>query len=193
MGTVVIAAVTYNVYGEHAGAGSCDQYLDASLVYNTVWNAASSDDQKRAMVTVARELNRQIWQGTPTQAYPSVQPLVWPRTGVVDRNGAPVGSATIPQVIIDGSYELVGAVVADIAVASAANAGNSVKRMKAGSAEIEFFRPIAGGRFPTSVQELVAEFLASGAASNALAVAEVDGMDQESAFGTPFNLGTGGL
>jgi len=193
MGQVTISAVVYEIYGEHTGAGSADQYLDASLVYNAIWNAASADDQKRALVTVAREFNRQAWQGEPTTPYPSVQPLAWPRSGVVDRNGNPVNSATIPQAIIDGSYELAGAILADVAVASASSAGNSVKRLKAGSAEIEFFRPQSGGRFPTSVQELVGEFLAGGGATSTLEVAEVSGMDETSAFGTPFDLSSGGL
>lgn len=64
MGTVTISAVDYTIYGELTGAGSLTAYAGGSLQFYATFAAASSDNQKRALVEATRFLDRQLWQGS---------------------------------------------------------------------------------------------------------------------------------
>lgn len=178
MGTVTISAVSYTVYGEHAGAGSLTEYANASLAYAATFGAATADDQKRALVEATRILDRQLWQGAKVDAG---QVLAWPRTGVVYADGSPVSSAVIPAEAIAAAYELALAGLATPAVFTEVTTSKREKRVKAGSAEVEYFAPVKGGRWPGRVGELVSQFLA-GNAGSAGTVAGAYGIDGESAF-----------
>jgi len=163
VGEVTIAATVYAVYGEHTGAGSATEYLAGSLTPEAVaWGLAVSDQQKRSLVNAARLLNRQSWQGTKTS---SVQPLAWPRTGVTYADGTPVASSAIPQEVIDASYELAALLAAKPGLFSSGSADSNIESVTAGPVNVSFFSPVAIGRFPTLVQELLAQFLGGGASA----------------------------
>jgi hypothetical protein len=190
MGTVTISGVVYNVYGTLSGAGSMTEYAGGSSNM-AAWKAGTADQQAQWMVDAARMMNRQAWQGSTTAAYPSPQVLVWPRTGLTYEDGSAVSSSSIPQRVIDASYELAGLIAENYGVVTQQSDSQLAKRLKAGSAEIEYFRPVTGGRFPTTVMELIGFWLGGKAPS--YATAETTGTDEESAFDTPYDLTTGGL
>jgi len=177
MGTVTIGAVTYDIYGTLAGA---TDYL-AGRLNTTAWDAASSTNKSKALVTATRMLDRTTWQGEPTS---SGQALAWPRTGVYC-NGVAVDSATVPTNIIEGSYELANLMLANAEIEASTDAGSNIKRVQAGTAEVEYFRPTSGtndvGRFPTVVQELVGCYMSGGGAA-AIGVPYASGTTETSSF-----------
>lgn len=177
MGTVAIGGVTFNIFGDHKGTGSADEYFKAS-VNASEWSAASQANQKKAMVSTARTFNQQRWKGTKTDLV-TPQPLAWPRTGVTDKDGQAVSDSVTPTDIIEGSYEYALYLLKNPSAQDLANTDENIKRLKAGSVELERFKPISGPRFPNKVQELVGFYLAGSGVSSG---AEAFGTDGESIY-----------
>lgn len=171
MGTVTINSVTYTIYGTLAGA---EERLDAVL-HATNWAAATTTNKSKALYTATQFLERQTWAGEPTA---DGQALAWPRTGVTDRYGNEVDDATIPADVIAACYELAEILLGDATASQeATSAADNIKRIKAGSVEVEKWKPVAGGRFPTIVQELVGQYLAGSTASIGIPV--LNGSDSD--------------
>ncbi len=160
MGQVTIQGQVYEIYGEHKGADSADVYFKGSASAS-LWAAIDSTSQKRLLVETARVFDRQNWKGTITDPT-TPQPLAHPRIGLIDREGQAVDQNTIAPDVITGSYEYALEGDANPALFGQASTGDNNKRLKAGSVEIEKFRPTRGVRFPTKVQELVSPFLDIG-------------------------------
>jgi hypothetical protein len=161
MGTVVISSVTFDIYGTQTGGGGSVEYLTASSTEAaTAYLAATPDAQARALVSVARLLNRQRWQGLKTL---DAQPLAWPRTSVADSYGNVVDSLSIPVDVINASYELAAMVIADPSLLDKASTAENISSLQAGSVSISFFRREGGARFPTIVEELIGAYLSSSA------------------------------
>lgn len=144
-----------NSYIDRADA---DTYFE-DAIHAAPWTASSNDTKEDALVTATRMLDRQEWVGTKTNP---LQALDWPRTGVTYSDGTAVDPLTVPQFILDATCELALALIVNPSIQSSTNSGSNVKRLKAGSAEIEYFNSTSGaGRFPTIVAELVNPYLAS--------------------------------
>jgi len=174
MATVTISAVSYTTYISVADALV---YLAASPRAAS-WVAASADARGQWLVEATRMINRQAWSGTPTQAYPSVQALAWPRDGVTG-----VTDGTTPQAILDACSELAATLIDDQSTLLATSAGKNVQRVDAGKGVgVTFFGPTSdtAGRFPTIVQELVGQYLATASATAGVPVA--GGTSNESSF-----------
>ena len=162
MPTVTIGANTYEVYADLVTARA---YLAGDINGDSL--ASQTDDVvSKALVTATRILDRQQWLGTATGVVDQV--LAWPRTGLTDKDGAPIDDQNVPQFIIDASIELALAIHLDDEVATSEDQGSNLKRAKAEGVEVEFFRPTASSRvtgeakrFPPAVQELVECFLAN--------------------------------
>jgi len=135
----------------------CDTYIE-DAIHGTPWNDASEGDQDDALITAARFIDRQIWQGSKTAPSPG-QPLEWPRTGLTTPGGDLVDSVTVPQFVIDANCELALALINDINLQDKPDQDQNLKRVGAGSAAVEFFKPENRGRFPTIVQELIGFYL----------------------------------
>lgn len=158
MGVVVIGGNSFDVYGTQADA---IVYLTGSFSpAATAWLALTPDQQKQTLVASTRMLDSMAWAGQPTQPYPDPQTLKWPRSGVSRTDGSPVDDATVPPEIEHGSYELAALLAAQPAIQDQQDASQNVRSLQAGSASIEYFRPVTGGRFPVPVQALVGQFLA---------------------------------
>ena len=150
----------------------------ADALHAESWDAASTESKDRALVTAARMLERQQWVGE--QATNVGQTMQWPRTGVSDREGVELPSDTVPQFILDAQCELAVALLDDVSVQSNADTSTNIRRMKAGTAEIEYFVGKSGTRFPTVVHELIGYYLAN---SSSYIGPFVGGLDAESRLG----------
>lgn len=122
------------------------------------WRDAEEDDQKRAVVSASRMFAVLEWAGEKTDGYSE---LPWPRknTGIEG-----VTDDEIPQPILDGVNELAAALISNPELASTPAGQQAVRRLKAGSVEIENFRIITGAggevtRLPLSVLELIGPYL----------------------------------
>ncbi len=157
--TVTINAQTYDVYQDVAGA---DLYLQADFTRTANWDALDTDQKSQALVSATRRLDRLNWAGQKTV---DTQPLEFPRTGLVDKDGNPVDSGTVPTEIEDGTSLLAYIITQDAAADEEATTSSNTKKVAAGPASVEFFRPERGGRLPDPVLELVGIFLESGTPS----------------------------
>lgn len=149
--TITVGTDTYVTVEE------ADAYYAQSLDFDT-WDALDTTQKERALVTATRTLDRQVWQGTKTDP---LQDLQWPKTNVVDRDGNVLDPLIVPEDIKTAEIVLALMLYLDPTVASNKNAGTNIKHLKAGSAEVEYFRPQTGGRFPTIIMELIGQYLAS--------------------------------
>lgn len=156
-------------------------YMESSARGFDLWGDVPKVEKERALITSQRLLERQTWQGDQTAPKPG-QALAWPRTGVTDRYGDAVASATPPQAIIDAQVELAFDISQDTDVEEEKDANSNTKKVVADTVEVEFFNPVRnGGRFPSIVQELVGEFLA-GAGSGTSVGLQVFGTDVASRY-----------
>lgn len=155
--TITIGGTPFDVYGPRSDA---DDYFQGKL-NRTAWTGANGASRDRALVSATRLLDLEQWQGVPTDLT-TPQPLAWPRTGVVDKNGQPVGINAFPNDLLSGYYELAVAIVGDPALDEAANQDANIKRVQADVVNVTFFRPVSGTRFPTSVHNYIKQFLDAG-------------------------------
>lgn len=170
MGTVTIGGETYDIYGEQADA---IVYFGASL-HAAEFNDATADDQARALVTASRKFDRQSWKGIVTDLV-TPQPLAWPRKNIVDKNGEAVADSVIPDDIIAGCWEYALQNLKDSDVQDQVDTSENLKRVKAGSVEIERFRPVSGPKFGSIVTELIGFYLAGADTSGAGLATGTDG------------------
>ena len=158
MGTVtipVIGGTSFNVYGTQSAAGV---YFTGSP-NAAAWAALSADEQARLMVQAARLFDRLVWDGTKTA---TDQALAWPRTGLLDRSGNPLATDAVPTIVEEAAYELALILNTSTDALNNPTTGSNVKRLKAGSVEIENFRPTdtTSTRLPQIVHEMVGMWLA---------------------------------
>lgn len=165
MATIIIDAVEYDTYATVADA---DSYLAADFTA-TAWRAETDDDQKgRALVTATRLLDRQVWPGEKADEF---QPLAWPRTGVTGYD-----DYEVPQAVVDACCLLAKYIHEGSTVETSLTTANNTRRLKAGSAEIEYFYPFVNGtRLPLPVMELLAGLLGGGGS----AIASVQSFDTD--------------
>jgi len=143
--TVTIGADTFTVY-----ALTADPNADTDTFWNgrlgperTAYEAASEDDQNRALVVAADWLDRaSTYSGEKTVA---AQPREWPRDNAVNHClDEAIADGTVPDDIFNAQAWLAGVVLADLSAAASSGEGSNVKKAKAGSAEVTFFKPTTG-------------------------------------------------
>ena len=143
----------------------------------TDWSNATDATKQSALVTATRMADRKDWQGDKTV---TTQPLEWPRTGVVDKDGESVSTTTLPQDFQDGICELALELITDPDVQTTTAA--SAKSMRADKTSVEFFSPsnqrVSGAIFPGISQELLGQYLLGPAGL----VPTASGTDVESEF-----------
>ena len=162
--TVIIGTDSFSIYGTNAGA---DSYLNARAGVGTTWTGLSEDDQNRALVSATRQLDLQTYEGTITAAAIAAGNQ-FPRTGLTDRDGNDPGSASEPPEVTQATYELAyQASQSSSVVTTGGTPGQEFRRLKAGSAEVEYFRPqtqaslSAPGSLSNVVLALIRPYLAS--------------------------------
>ena len=149
MPQIIIDGNQYRVY---VGISEASAYLAASVNADT-WSATSEDDKARALVTSTRILDRQKWK---------------PDWDTFEKRLAEEG-------IVFGSIELAALLASgEDSFTTNATTANSTKSLKAGSAEITYFKDFsvtgAGSRFPLTVMELLGQYLASTGSSGSAGI-----------------------
>lgn len=181
MSTIVIGGSSYEVYSD---VDDADTYFNASSNFAT-WDAFTTDQKSRGLVSATRLLNRQVWSGTLTTVSPTTG-LKWPRSSVTDCEGNAVDEDTIPDEVIEAS-QLLALYILDGTITTTSNTTQDrTKRLKADTVEIEYFRlepSVAGGRFPTDVLELIGCFLSSSTQIAGSTSYGTDGTPADTDFG----------
>ncbi len=172
MGQITIQGTLVEIYGTDTGARA---YL-ATSVHGAAWAALAVIDQQRGLASATRILERQNWLGDPTQPIDKTQPqpvdtqpLQWPRSGIVDRNGTAIADTVIPLPLIDAAYEIALDLITAGSTIQTDKDGTDLKvettKQRVGPIQtertIERFEAAGSsrGRFPLIVQELLAPFI----------------------------------
>lgn len=162
----------------YQAVATIDTYHDNSL-HGAPWRGLSADDKTRTSITATRQLDRERWAGAITA---HVAGLAFPRTGIVDREGAAVADDVIPPEILDAHSELCNELAANPGVQTGST-GDNVKAIGASKSRVEFFEKVdSGGQFPIIVQDLISHMLAQNSRNKAGAAYGTDATDDASQF-----------
>lgn len=182
--TVSIGANTYSVYALTANAvADANEYMAARLGASA-WTSASSNEKKQSLVSAVRFIDRAVnWSGVQSDIV-TPQPLQWPRDGA-NCDGVSVTDGTVPDNFAAAEFEMALILLNDATVQNDSGTGSNIKRVKAGSAEVEFFTPTidtsSETRLPTVVNDLVGCYVdtITGIAAASFGTSDDDG---ESSF-----------
>lgn len=182
METITINSVDYPSY---ATVEQADEYLGGSINAET-WQDETDEVRKgRALITASRWIDSVAWAGTKVN---DAQLLEWPRTDVTD-----ISELVVPPIIVLATIELANLLIEEPELRSVL-ADPAIKRMKAGSVELEYFRGATVQTltaFPKLIMDLIRHLLA-GDASTGLGGSRAYGTNYCSHFHGPFTL-NGGL
>jgi hypothetical protein len=139
-----------NSYGSQAEA---DSYFADSLKAS-IWAAFTVSQKDAGLIEVARVMERSAYKG---QKELDGQEMSFPRSGVTDCAGNPLTPEETLDLAKEAQFEYAILAIQNPAILSNTNpTAANTKRLKAGSAEIEYFRPSkGGGRYPAVVQEIL--------------------------------------
>lgn len=164
-----------NSYGSRLGA---DNYFNDSLKKET-WEALSTGKRDQGLVEATRIFERQPLLGE--KEVPS-QDLHFPATGLVDNQGNEITATESLVLAQEAQYEYALILINDLSQINEKDAtGTNIKKVKAGSAEVTYFKSKSGTRFPVVVQDLISSFIGGGSVSPPF----VSGADQCSSFSDP--------
>ena len=135
LSTITINSADYTAYADVAEA---DPVLAVDPVRMTAWAALSADSKGIRLIAATNRLDLLSWQGS--KAGGAAQVNAWFRTGLFYEDGTPVPKDTIPRDLERATILLAGSIAATPAQANAGTSGRAISRVKAGSAEVEFFR-----------------------------------------------------
>ncbi len=174
--TITINSTDYTAY---ASVSEADDYLAVDPTRSVAWNALSDDDKGRNLVAATRRLDLLKYSGE--KADPD-QVNEWPRTGATCA-GEPVTSTDVPTQIEQATSLIAGSIALTPTQANAGTSGSNIKIVRAGSAEVEFFRPtIPGVALQDETAFALVRCLIDGASGNASLFGASPGTDGESAF-----------
>lgn len=135
----------------YASLEDAQSYID-TLVPSTLadpWNDGGEEEQQKALMSATRLLDTWFdWNGFVAS---SGQRLLWPRSGVIDRNGYLVASDEIPQGIVDATTELARQLLAGDRISDSELESNQLKALKAGPVELEFTGNVVAKPIPDAV------------------------------------------
>lgn len=134
MPTIVVGTNSYETRVE------ADTYLESSVRAALLWAGVDPTTKDRALITAFRTFEREFT-------------LIDPATGLE------IDKANAPQDVKDAQSEYAFELTQNPALDTAESTGSNQKRLRAGTASIEFFRPTEGLRFPKAVQTLLAPFI----------------------------------
>lgn len=138
--TITIGANDYTAY---ASVAEADIYLAVDPVRSATWAALTTDQKGQYLVAATRRLDLLTWSGTKT-GDEGTQINAWPRTGVTYADGTAVSTSEVPQEVEDATILLAGTIASTPTASGAGDSSSNNKRVKAGSAEVEFFAPTTG-------------------------------------------------
>lgn len=145
-----------NDYDSYVSVADADVYLAADLQYAAIWSTLTTDQKGQALITATRALDELSWLGEKTS---SSQALEWPRssTGITT-----VDDDAVPSDIVSAT-SLYGVILSSDSTLLEQEASSNIKRIKAGSVELERFSRGPGPIVTKRVLDLVKPYLTSSA------------------------------
>jgi hypothetical protein len=145
--SITTLTISGNEYTAYASVAEADAFLAVDPVRGPAWAALTPlpDAVTRKsilLVAATRRLDQLRWAGQKTGG--ATQETEWPRTGVSYPDGTAVPDDDVPLAVEQACCLLAGTINITATTANAGSSGSNIKRVKAGSAEVEFFKPIDG-------------------------------------------------
>ncbi len=139
MATITIGGNPYDSFATEAEA---DVILAADLRRAAPWAALTGDTPKQALVTASRYLAGLDWtDGVPDYTSP-------------------------PEAVVEATALFAADIAAKPSLGDDASTGSNIKVVKADTAQVEFFRPVAGSPLPSYLLRLLSGLLGSTATWN---------------------------
>lgn len=124
------------VSGADAYVSTADADAYFSNLNNTTWAALSTANKEAAIRAATSFIDATyIFR---SEIYNAEQPLLWPRVSFYGPSGKYYPPNSVPQVLKDATCELAYEYSQNGAFLPIADRGNSIKRVKAGSVEVEY-------------------------------------------------------
>jgi len=131
---VTPGAATANGY---ASVAEADAY-SVERLEATTWDGADVPTKEAAIIMATRLLDAmpQAWTGAAVDA---IQALRWPRLGMLNRNGFPIGTTIVPQALKDAMSEFARQLIEEATRVSDNDVLNQgITSVKAGSVSVSF-------------------------------------------------------
>lgn len=177
--TITVLTISGNSYNVYASLAEADARLLVDPVRSETWEALKNDERRKRLVAAKYRLDLLDYIGTKTGGNSQVDK--WPRTGVTYKDGEAVSTIEVPLEIQDANILIAGDIAIDSDAADAGTSGSNIKRVKAGSAEVEFFTPTLRNAVALQNEgafKLIKCFLASSAAALSGLASGTDGQSE---------------
>lgn len=165
---MTLSTITLNAidYVSNASVAEADAYLAIDPVRGGPWALLSVDEKGAFLVSGTRRLNPLSWEGTKTNGE-GTQVDAFPRTGVTYDDGTEVSTTEVPVEVENATILTAGSTAIDPTVSGAGTSGSNNKKLKAGSAEIEYFRAEKGKPLQDEMAwDLIKQFMDIGLSAN---------------------------
>ena len=139
--TITTIAIGGNSYISYASVPEADAYLAVDPVRGATWAGLTTDQKGANLVAATNRLDLLDYSGTKVVA---TQANDWPRENAFC-NGVAVTDTDVPLEIQNATILIAGSIALDASQADAGTSGSNIKRVEAGSAVVEFFRPTIPG------------------------------------------------
>lgn len=157
--TITISTIDYISY---ASVAEADAYLAVDATRAAAWSALTADQKGANLVAATRRMDLLNWEGAKTGGA-DTQDNAWPRTGATYADGTAVATDEVPHEVEAATILLAGSITLSATNAESGTSGNNTRRVKAGSAEVEYFRPTDGKALQDETAfGLVKQFLTNG-------------------------------
>lgn len=134
-------AIGGNDYVSYASVEEADARLAVDPVRGASWASKTPDQKGILLVASTNRLDLFKFKGEKTDP---AQLNQFPRTGLTTPDGQPVSDTEVPWEIEQATILLAGTIGIKPTAAGAGGSGGNQRRVKAGSAEVEFFAPTKG-------------------------------------------------
>lgn len=169
-----------NDYTSYASVAEADIRLAIDPVRQATWDALTDDQKGTYLIAATNRLDLLNWAGEKTGG--ASQENQWPRTGVTYPDGTAVSTTEVPTEVENATIVLAGSIAIDTTTADYGATGKNIKSVKAGSAQVQFFRREYGVPLQDeTAYKLVAAFLEAGSISSSFGIL-ASGVDGESTF-----------
>ena len=133
--TITTITIGGNQYQSYASVAEADARLLVDPIRGATWAALTADQKGINLVAATNRLDLEKYSGQKTV---STQANRWPRDNALC-DGVAVPDGTLPQEMEDGTIILAGSIAVDSAASAAGTGPQNIRRVRAGSAEVEFF------------------------------------------------------
>lgn len=158
--TITTITIGGEDYTSYASVAEADVRLAVDATRKTAWEALTTDEKGANLVAATNRLDLELWIGEKTGGE-GAQENKWARTGVTYEDGTAVSTTEVPIEVENATIILAGSIALDATLADSGTSGSNTKRVKAGSAEVTFFRSTLPGKpiQDETVFDLIRQFL----------------------------------